>query len=141
MATSTFVAERYLAFRGLAGRAPVVPLDELDAALARERFALAVNVHSFSECTPAAIGWWLDRLAGAGVARLFLVPNAVSTDGREPLTNAGESMSPLLDRAGYGVAIVEPKYADPETQRRGLSPTAYFLYELRSTAREMDGSR
>jgi hypothetical protein len=131
VATSTFLAERYLAFRGLAGRAPVVPLDELEAALARERVALAVNVHSFSECTPAAVEWWLGRLAGAGVGRLFLVPNAVSADGREPLANSGESMAPLLAAAGYRPAVVEPKYADPETQRRGLSPTAYFLYRLR----------
>ena len=130
VATSTYAAERYLAFRGLGEKAPVVPLDELDADLARERFDLAVNVHSFSECRTAAIEWWLGRLAGADVPQLFLVPNAVSADGREPLTNAGESMAPLLDRAGYRIAVVEPKYSHPETQRRGLSPTAYFLYAL-----------
>ena len=128
IAASTFLSEIYLAFRAVAKQAPVVPLDELDAALARERFELAVNVHSFSECTPAAIDWWLARLAAAGVAKLFLAPNAVSADGREPLTNRGESMAPALALHGWTLGGVEPKYADPETQRRGLSPTAYFLY-------------
>ena len=131
IAVSTFLAEVYLDFRGLSGRAPVVALDDLDRALRRERFDLAVNVHSFSECTPPAIDWWLARLSRAGVPRLFVVPNAVSPDGREPLTNAGESMAPLLERAGYRPAVVEPKYSDPETQRRGLSPTAHFLYASR----------
>jgi SAM-dependent methyltransferase len=128
IAVSTYLAERYLAYRGLAGAAPVIPLDEVEAALGNERFDLAVNVHSFSECRPAAIEWWVERLAGAKVPHLFVVPNAVSPDGREPLTNAGESMAPILDRHGFRAQAVEPKYADAEVQRGGLSPAGYFLY-------------
>jgi hypothetical protein len=130
IAVSTHLAERYLGFRGVIERAPVVPLDEVEAALGRERVGLAVNVHSFSECTAAAIDWWAGRLAGAGVPRLFVVPNSVSADGREPLTNRAEPMGPIFARHGYRLEIVEPKYSDPEVQRRGLSPTGYFLYGL-----------
>jgi SAM-dependent methyltransferase len=128
IALSTFLAETYLDWRGVASRAPVLPLDEFEVALAREPFDLAVNVHSFSECAVAAIDWWLSRLAAGGVPRLFLVPNAVSADGNEPLTNRGESMAPLLARHGFRLEHAEPKYADPVVQRTGLSPTTYFLY-------------
>jgi hypothetical protein len=134
VATSTFVAERYLAFRGLAERAPVIPLDAVEATLAAEPVDLAVNVHSFSECTPAAIDWWIGRLAISNVPRLFVVPNAVSPDGREPLTNRGEAMGPIFAAHGFELELAEPKYADPEVQRRGLSPSGYFLYRRATDA-------
>jgi SAM-dependent methyltransferase len=128
IAVSTFLAESYLELRGVAARAPVVPLDEVEPLLERERFDLAVNVHSFSECTMEAIDWWVSRLAAAGVPRLFVVPNALGAGGREPLTNRREAMGPVFARHGYELEFSEPKYPDPETQRRGLSPTTYFLY-------------
>lgn len=128
IAVSTHLAERYLDFRGVLDRAPVVPLDEVEGTLGRERVELAVNVHSFSECTVPAIDWWAERLGRAGVPRLFVVPNSVRADGREPLTNRGEAMGPVFARHGYRLEAVEPKYSDPEAQRRGLSPTGYFLY-------------
>lgn len=130
IAVSTYLAETYLAFRGVGERAPVIPLDEVEEALTRERFDLAVNVHSFSECTVEAIGWWTQLLARAEVPKLFVVPNAVSADGREALTNRCESMNAVFMRHGYRLATIEPKYRDATLQQEGLSPTGYFLFEL-----------
>ena len=36
---------------------------------------LAINVHSWSECTPDEVAWWMERLARARVQRLFVVPH------------------------------------------------------------------
>ena len=58
---STFLCEFYLTFRSLADRSEVIPLDEV-----RERltgpFDVALNIHSFSECTYAAVEWWMHRV-------------------------------------------------------------------------------
>ena len=91
--TSTFLCEYYLGFRGLTGgdraSARVVPLHELESAIRPGEVDIAVNIHSFSECPPAAIEGWLGFLAGNRVAHLMIVPNAMAGDGVTMLTNAG----------------------------------------------------
>ncbi|TMA35013.1 MAG: putative sugar O-methyltransferase [Deltaproteobacteria bacterium] len=69
---STFPCEYYLGHRGCTN-AQVGPLDEAEALIARGGFDLAVNVHSFGEAPRAAVAWWLERIAAAGVPRLFIV--------------------------------------------------------------------
>ncbi|MBU6392782.1 MAG: putative sugar O-methyltransferase, partial [Planctomycetes bacterium] len=51
VAESTFISEYYLRFRGVAERAAVIPIFDVDDALANNPINLAMNVHSFSECT------------------------------------------------------------------------------------------
>ena len=126
---STYLCGRYLAFRAVTDRAEVVPLDRIDAALVAAPVQLAVNIHSFSECRPEAIGWWLELLARHQVPWLLVAPNAMDHGGRELLTNDGRPFQPLIERAGYRRRAVLPKYRDPVVQRYGLSPTMYHLFE------------
>ena len=142
IATSTFLCEYYLGFRGVAGResspARVLPLDELEAAIAPGTVDIAVNIHSFSECPPGAIDAWLAFLARKRVGHLMVVPNAVTYDGSEGAdsvtmrTNEGLDFSRIVHRHGYRLVASEPKFPDPVVQEYGLSPAAHLLFRLQS---------
>jgi hypothetical protein len=127
VARSSFVADHYLRHRG-AVRASMLPLDGVEALLAGTRIDLAVNVHSFSEMRPAAIAWWIERLALAGVPKLMVVPNCWKSGGAGCETNEGVAMAPIFERFGYRPLVAEPRYADPEVQRHGLDPTWLHLF-------------
>jgi SAM-dependent methyltransferase len=135
VASSTFLSEYYLRFRGVDDKARAIPLDELEHTLAGRRIDLAVNIHSFPECTLEAIGWWLDLLRHHGVPRLMIVPNRGKHGGEKLVTNLGEPMEPLLEARGYRLAVKAPKYADPVVQRYGVQPTWYYLFESRELPR------
>lgn len=113
VAESTFLSEFYLAFRGCSPPARVVTLDAIEATLKAGAFDLAVNVHSWSECTYPAVAWWIDLLARLGVPRLLLVPN----EATELLTLEGDGsrrdFAPLLAAAGYRLSHREPVIDDP----------------------------
>jgi hypothetical protein len=127
---STFLCDYYLRFRGVAPRAQAVPLERVEAALAGRRIDLAINIHSFSECTPAAIEWWLELLGRHSVRHLFVVPNELDHGGEKLLTNDGADMLPLIERR-YRLSAKAPKYADPSLQRHGIKPTWHYLFEAR----------
>lgn len=129
IARSTFVADHYLKHRG-ARRASVAPLDDVEALLAGTRVDLALNVHSFSEMRTEAVAWWVERLAAAGVPKLMVVPNEGRSGGRLCELNGGLQMAPIFAGFGYRPLAAEPRYADPEVQRRGLDPTWLHLFEL-----------
>lgn len=122
---STFLCEFYLRFRSVGERARVVPLDEL-AVLDGRRIDLAVNIHSFSEMSSAAIAGWLDLLRRLAVPNLLIVPNdadrllTLEADGRRL------DFMPLLAERGYRLRTSEPTFADP-TLRQVLSARDYFL--------------
>lgn len=124
---STFLSEFYLRFRGVHERATVIALDELDS-LAPGQVDLAVNIHSWSECPLEVIDWWLELLAGLGVAYLMVVPN----DGERLLSlepdGAQRDFAPLLSARGYRPVTVEPKYGSSACQRLGVYPTHYHLF-------------
>ena len=127
---STFLSEYYLKFRG-ASRAKVIPLDEFDAFLASTPIEIATNIHSFSECTPAAIAWWVERLAKHKVRYLMIVPNGEAHDGPIPCeTNAGDDIEAIIARFGYALKVREPRHAEPLVQRYGLDPAQFNLFEL-----------
>jgi SAM-dependent methyltransferase len=92
---STVVCEKYIAFRGLKNVVSV-PLHELDAL---PHIDLAVNIHSWSECTLESIEWWLDLLVQKNVRFLFVVPHSqgFETDGPE----GGPSFRPAIEARGY----------------------------------------
>jgi SAM-dependent methyltransferase len=110
---STFISEYYLRYRGCVPPARVVPLHELDGALQTGEFDLALNIHSFSECTYDAIAWWVRHLERLDVPNLLIVPNdrdellAFEPDGSR------RDFRPLLDAAGYELAVSEPVIDDP----------------------------
>jgi hypothetical protein len=109
---STFLSEYYLQARGVAPPGRVVALPDVPD-LEAGGFDLALNVHSFSECTLDAIRWWLDQLVRLDVPRLFVVPNersgllSLETDGRRL------DVLPLLESAGYRLVADEPAILDP----------------------------
>lgn len=129
IAASTFVSDYYIRFRNIADKVAVIPLDEIEQTLQAKPVHLAVNVHSFSECTIEAIGWWLDLLVRRKVRYLFIVPNqdkalvSRETDGRFI------DFEPLLKEKGYRLKVCEPKYHDPSVQKNGIQPGHHYLFE------------
>lgn len=113
IAESTFLSEYYLEHRGVTPPARVVPLHEMEATLRPGAFDLAVNVHSFSECTLAAIEWWVGYLARLRIPELVIVPN----DGTELLSTEPDrerrDFLGVLEGAGYRRVSCEPVWADP----------------------------
>ena len=108
---STFLSEYYLEARGVAPPAQVVALPDVPS-LDPGSFDLAMNVHSFSECTLDAITWWLAQLVRLEVPHLFLVPNepegflSLETDGRRL------DAMPALEAAGYRLVAEDPAILD-----------------------------
>ena len=106
---STALSETYLAYRDVQ-TATVVPLDRIAEALSRTRIDVAVNIHSFPECPPPAIEWWLHLLAEHEIRYLFLVPAFIS----HLYTTEGSDLDlvPLLRRYGYRLEATRLKYRD-----------------------------
>lgn len=108
---STFLSEYYLDARGVAPPGRVVALPDVPG-LEPGGFDLAVNVHSFSECTLDAIRWWLDVLVRLEVPRLFVVPNEPT--GLLSLEADGTRLDvlPVLEAAGFRLTVEEPAILD-----------------------------
>jgi len=125
---STFLSEYYLGFREVSPPCRVVPLDRVERDLHPGAFDLAVNVHSFSECTLAAIDWWAQQLARLEVPHLFVVPNeAEGLISREP--NGGwHDALPTLAAAGYEPVFHEPVIADPAVRELVRIYDNFYLF-------------
>lgn len=131
IAESTFLCEFYLGDRGLAQRVEIVPLDALDATLSAPRFDLALNVHSFSECTYAAIEWWLRRLAQLKVRHLLIVPNHPSGFFSMEADRSLRDYAPLLAEVGYVLTAEAPVLDDTNLQTLVGITDRMYLFELR----------
>jgi hypothetical protein len=125
---SLFICEFYIKFRKIVN-AEVVEMTRIETELASFGIDLAINIHSFSECTIQAIDWWIAQLANAKVRYLMVVPNAGPDSGNQLLTNRREDFMPVINRHGYKLVVKTPKYADPAVQRHGLFPSHYYLFE------------
>lgn len=139
VAESTFISEYYLRFRSIEKKAVVIPLYDLDNTLANESINLAINIHSFSECTLASIKAWLDILQKYKIEYLMIVPNypynqKINNQKSKLLTTekTGEKLDffPLIESSGYRLLVSQPKYLDPVLQKHGISPTHYYLFQL-----------
>lgn len=124
---STFISEYHLRYRKLSDKVTVVPLDEIQSVLQRSTVNLAVNIHSFSECRPAAINWWLSLLSRSRVQHLMIVPNSP-----ELQTNDGVDFGGIIEKHGYKLIAKDPKYGDPVLQEYGINPSYHYLFELTS---------
>jgi len=129
---STFISEYYLRFRE--SKAQVWCLDEIEAQLAAEQIDLAVNIHSFSECTAAAAKYWLDLLREHRVPYLLTVPNPVFEQGEvlysKEMDKSEPDLMPTILEAGYVPIVQRPKFLEPGVQRNGVTPTWYHLFRL-----------
>jgi putative sugar O-methyltransferase len=134
---STFLCEYYLNFRGVTDRATTLALDEIENAICLKQIQLAVNIHSFSECSITAISWWLDLVSKNRIRYLFIVPNRYSDSGNcLYTTEIGQSNNdflPAILSRGYRLVKKRPKYNLPVLQKYGISPTYYYLFELQGT--------
>jgi hypothetical protein len=130
VAESTFLSEFYLEHRGCR-QASVVPADELGR-LDGVRLDLAINVHSFSEMSLAAIDGWLELLQGLRVPRLFVVPN----DGTALLSMEADGsrrdFEGALEHRGYRLAACEPAIADADVRQLVGVADHLFLFERRT---------
>lgn len=131
-APSTFIADYYLRFRNLEGKARSVPLYEIEKTLRAHSIDIAVNIHSFSECQLPAIEWWLSLLQANQVKYLMVVPNAKDHGGTHLQTNAGKDFGTLIEKYGYTLIAKEPKYKDPVVQKYAINPTYYYLFAFQS---------
>jgi SAM-dependent methyltransferase len=129
---SSFLAEYYLAWRGVAPPARVLPLPDFDTQEFESRFDLIVNVHSFSECTYAALEYWFGRIAQLQAPYLFIVPNDpeafLSTEG----DGSRRDFRPLIEAAGYTQAASEPVYADAAVRELMGIEDRFYLFRHHS---------
>lgn len=133
IATSSFLCEYYLKFRGVDQSAISVPFDELTTTLTQHSIQLATSIHSFSECSIDAIAGWLEVLAQFQVPYLMVVPDALDNDGKRLLSYEKDQSridyQPILAKYGYQRIACEPKFLDPAVQANGISPTHHFLFK------------
>jgi hypothetical protein len=136
---STFLCDYYLQFRGVRERADVVPLHQLER-LAGRRYDLAVNIHTFSEMSHAAIDGWLARIAALGVPWLLVIPN----DGEHFLTTEAElhaggkrarrPFDALFGANRYELAVNEPVFADVTIREFMCVTDCFFLFRRRGAS-------
>ena len=128
---STLVSELYTQARGVGDKVQVVPLDDLQRVLGETRVDVALNIHSFSECSLASIGWWLDQVAASRIPWLFIVPNS----GDQLVSFEADETHPsfLAEITGRGYELVTRRakyHRSEDAQRYGLYPATYFLFRL-----------
>jgi SAM-dependent methyltransferase len=125
---STFLCEFYLKHRGV--RAEVVPMDELEQKLVPGAYDLALNIHSFSECTYSAIEWWLMSIKRFRVRYLMIIPNDPEQFQSMEADHTRRDYAPLLRELGYTLIAQEPVFADPAVQMLMGVKDNMFLFEL-----------
>lgn len=132
IARCSFLCEYYLSFRGVQQRARTLPLTEVESGLS-QGVDIAVNVHSFSECSLAAITWWVKLLRKNDVRYLMIVPNRGEHEGKLLMSKEPDGtykeFGQMIEETGYRRMIVEPKYRNHMLQRFGITPTHYHLFE------------
>jgi hypothetical protein len=134
IAVSSFICEYYLSFRGLSDKARIAPLDEVEEVLEAQPVDLAINIHSFSECTLEAIDWWFSLLERRRVRYVMLVPNHRDDLNGQLLSHDGKDFGPIIENHGYRLKAKDPKFADPIVQQCAINPTYHYLFENQAAA-------
>jgi putative sugar O-methyltransferase len=122
---STFVCEYYMRHRGCLDKVEVIPFGQLQ--VINRRIDIAVNIHSWSECTLNSINFWLDRLADLDVQYLFVVPHSPECLTME-LDGTRKSFLPAIKSHGYELLCAVPKF-QKQMQSIGIFAATYFLFE------------
>jgi hypothetical protein len=126
---STFVSDYYLRHRGCAPPARVVPLHRMAGELEPGAFDLALNIHSWSECTLDAVAWWVDELERLEVPRLLVVPNQPTELLSLEADGGRRDFAPLLERAGYRLVKREPVIEDAAVRELLRLDDHFHLFE------------
>ncbi len=116
---STFLCEYYLRHRGhldeVGGRATVVPLDQMHSAIPKNAIDFAINIHSFSEMSEAAVATWVRWLAGLGVRHLMVIPNEPDMLSKEA-DGTRRSYRGAIEAAGYRLVANEQTIRDADVR-------------------------
>ncbi|ORE89146.1 hypothetical protein ATO7_04685 [Oceanococcus atlanticus] len=129
VAESTFLSEFYLKFRGCADKTTVLPLDEFITAAPDLDIDLAINIHSFSEMSIAAINWWFARLAEMRPKHLFIIPNDQDRLLSAESDGSRVEFSDRIAASGYKLIANEPIYRDPCIQELIGVDDHFLLYK------------
>lgn len=107
---STFLCEYYLRYRGhldeVGGRATVVPLDQMHSVIPKNSINLAINIHSFSEMSHAAVTTWVQWVAALGVRYLMVIPNEPDMLSKEA-DGSRHTYRDAIEAAGYRLVADE----------------------------------
>lgn len=128
---STFLCEFYLRHRGVDERAGAIPLHELERLQPPGSYHLAVNIHSFSECTREAVRWWLARLRELRIPYLLIVPNHPEKLLSSEPDGSKRDFAPDLAESGYELMHKAPVYDDDELRELIGVRDHFFLYRRR----------
>lgn len=118
VAVSTFICDYYLKYRCI-DNASSIPIDIIASEIEKKPPDLAINIHSWTECQPEAVKWWVDLLASNNIKHIFFVPNLALVD---------ETLAVIETK--YKCVVKEPKYLDPLVQQYGVNPTDYYLFTI-----------
>lgn len=131
---STFICSYNLKYRGLTDRAKVVPLDQFQTTLQPGQIDLAMNIHSFSECTLEAITWWLQQLVRLKVPYFMLIPNEPDELLSREADDSRQSWRPLLEKLGFEQVATEVIYQDKAMAEFMLTNDRMILFKIPSAA-------
>jgi hypothetical protein len=131
---STFLCEYYLGYRGCLGRATVVPLDDMETAIPRGAVDLAVNIHSFSEMSYAAIAAWLDWLVRLDVRWLLVLPNEPDKIYSYEADGSRRDCTELFQGAGFRLQVQEYTLPDPNLRELIGVLDQFFLFSREASA-------
>jgi hypothetical protein len=115
---SLATCRKYLLHRDV-GTRHVYERDELPS----HSYDLAINIHSWSECTLDEIKSWLDWLDAVRCARLFLVPHTPDMGSWLPDVPSGQAPSFRPHVEAHGFAL-EHSWRGPD-----CNPRSYFLFK------------
>jgi hypothetical protein len=95
---------------------------------------LAINIHSFSECTLAAITWWLQQLVRLKVPYFMLIPNEPDELLSREADDSRLSYRALLDELGFRQVATELIYQEPSMAEFMWANDRILLFKLESAA-------
>lgn len=133
VAESTFLCDYYLNFRGVTPRARSLPLTRFASSAEHPAYQLAVNIHSFTECTRETIVWWLQRLAELEVEHLLIVPNDADGLVSSEIDGSRIACDEDVAAAGFELVVREPVIANDELRELIGVNDHFFLYRRRGT--------
>lgn len=131
---STFICSYNLKYRGLTDRAKILPLDQFQSTLQPGQIDLAMNIHSFSECTLEAITWWLQQLVRLKVPYFLLIPNEPEELLSREADDSRKSFRPVLEQLGFEQVATELIYQDKAMAEFMLTNDRMILFKLPSAA-------
>lgn len=112
VAVSTFLCNYYTGFRDLPPSVRVLPVHDHEKL--EESYDLAVNIHSFAECSRETIQWWLDRISERRIDWLLIVPNTPEELLSTEADGTKLEFRSLVQAAGYELVDCRRTHESPE---------------------------